>query len=109
MSHRRFQILPFLKIFVTDFSEPKKANKLKVHINRDNNWMYQVYQNRGKGSINLGMSLGRFSFSTHMYRQVAQLVKRLLCDREVAGSIPGQVIPKTLKMLLAALSLSAQH
>ena len=32
-----------------------------------------------------------------------------LCDREVAGSIPGQVIPKTLKMVLAALSLGTQH
>ena len=32
-----------------------------------------------------------------------------LCDREVAGSIPGRVIPKTLKMVLAALSLGAQH
>ena len=35
-----FQILPFLKIFVADFSEPKKARKLKVHINMDNDWMY---------------------------------------------------------------------
>ena len=33
------------------------------------------------------------------------MVQRPLCDREVAGSIPGQVIPKTLKMVLAALSL----
>ena len=66
-----FQILPFLKIFVpflkifvTDFSEPKKAIKLKVCINMDNDWMYHVYQKRGKGSIMLGViSLGRFSFS----------------------------------------------
>ena len=36
---------------------------------------------------------------------VAQLVERSLCDREVAGSIPGLVIPKTLKMALAAFSL----
>ena len=28
-----FQILPFLKIFITDFSESKKARKLKVRIN----------------------------------------------------------------------------
>ena len=35
--------------------------------------------------------------------------KRPLSDREVAGSIPGRVIPKTLKMVLAALSLGAQH
>ena len=33
------------------------------------------------------------------------LVECLLCDRVVAGWIPGQVIPKTLKMVLAALSL----
>ena len=32
-----------------------------------------------------------------------------LCDAEVAGSIPGRVIPKTLKMVLAALSLGGQH
>ena len=57
-----FQILPFLKIFVTDFSEPKKARKLKVCINMDNDWMYHVYQNKGQGSITLGvMFLGRFS------------------------------------------------
>ena len=31
------------------------------------------------------------------------VVERPLCDREVAGSIPGRVIPKTLKMVLAAL------
>ena len=57
-----FKILPFLKIFITDFSEPKKARKLKVCINMDNDWMYCAYRNRGKGSNNLGvMSLGRFS------------------------------------------------
>ena len=37
---------------------------------------------------------------------MAQLVERPLCDREVAGSIPGRVIPKTLKMVLAALTLA---
>ena len=40
---------------------------------------------------------------------VAQLVERLLCDRVVVGSIPSRVIPKTLKMVLAALLLGAQH
>ena len=40
---------------------------------------------------------------------MAQLVERPLCDREVAGSIPGRVIPKTLKMVPGALSLGAQH
>ena len=40
---------------------------------------------------------------------MAQLVERLLCDREVVGSIPRQVIPKTLKLVLAALSLDAQY
>ena len=57
-----FEIFLFLKILVTDFSEPKKASKLKVRLNMDNDWMYQVYQNRGKGFITLAvMSLGRFS------------------------------------------------
>ena len=36
------------------------------------------------------------------------LVERLFCDLEVASSIPGRVIPKTLKMVLAALLLGAQ-
>ena len=40
---------------------------------------------------------------------VAHLVERPLCDREVAGSMPDQVISKTLKQVLAALSLGAQH
>ena len=57
-----FQILSFLKHFVTDFSGTMKARKLKVCINMDNDWMYSVYWNRGQGSITLGvMSLGRFS------------------------------------------------
>ena len=34
---------------------------------------------------------------------MAQLVERPLCDREVAGSIPSRVIPKTLKMVLAVM------
>ena len=56
-----FQILPFLTIFVIDFSEPKKARKLKVHLNKDNDYTYCVYWDRGKGSITRGvMSLGRF-------------------------------------------------
>ena len=39
-----------------------KARKLKVRINRDNDWMYCVYRNRGQGSITLGvMALCRFS------------------------------------------------
>ena len=43
------------------------------------------------------------------HRHSGSVVERPLCDREVAGSIPGRVIPKTLKMVLAALSLGAQH
>ena len=37
---------------------------------------------------------------------VAQLLEHLVCIREVVGSIPGRVIPKTLKMVLAALSFA---
>ena len=37
------------------------------------------------------------------------MVERPLCDREVVGSIPGRVIPKTLEMILAALSLGTQQ
>ena len=43
------------------------------------------------------------------YKSNNSVVERPLCDREVAGLIPGRVIPKTLKMVLAALSLGAQH
>ena len=35
---------------------------------------------------------------------VAQLLERPVCVRKVVGSIPGRVIPNTLKMVLAALS-----
>ena len=37
------------------------------------------------------------------------MVERPLRMREVVGSILGRVIPKTLKMVVAALSLGAQH
>ena len=37
---------------------------------------------------------------------VAQLLERPVCIREVMGSIPGRVIPKTFKMVLAALSFA---
>ena len=43
------------------------------------------------------------------YRHSGSVLECLFCDREVAGSIPSRVIPKTLKMVLAALSLGAQH
>ena len=49
------------------------------------------------------------SVCEYTYRHSGSVVERPLCDREVAGSIPGRVIPKTLKMVLAALSLGAQH
>ena len=66
--------LPFLKIFLTDFSGTMKTRKQKVRINMDNDWMYHGYWNRGQGSITIGsyvpcgqgaitlgvMSLGRF-------------------------------------------------
>ena len=57
-----FQILQFLKIFVTDFSGTMKARKLKVCINMDNDWMYRVCRNRGQESITIGiMYLDGFS------------------------------------------------
>ena len=37
---------------------------------------------------------------------VAQLLERPVCVREVVCSIPGQIIPKTFKMVLAALSFA---
>ena len=44
-----------------------------------------------------------------VFRHSGSVVERLLCDREVVGSIRGRVIPKTSKMVLAALLLGAQH
>ena len=41
----------------------------------------------------------------YMTATVAQLVE--LCDGNIADSISGRVIPKTLKMVLATLSLGA--
>ena len=41
-----------------------------------------------------------------MHRHSGSVIERPLCDREVVGSIPGRVIPKTLKKILAALSLA---
>ena len=38
---------------------------------------------------------------------VAQLLEHPVCFREVVGAIPGRVIPKTLKMVLAALSFAS--
>ena len=57
-----FQIFPFLKIFITDFSGTMKTRKLKARINMDNDWMYRVYRNRGQGFITFGViSLGMLS------------------------------------------------
>ena len=55
--------------------------------------------------------MARATFGSTPYgdRHSGSVVERPLCDREVAGSIPGRVIPKTLKMVLAALSLVPQH
>ena len=47
--------------------------------------------------------LSFLSFTSALNPHSAQLVERPLFDREVAGSIPSRVIPKTLKMVLAAL------
>ena len=44
-----------------------------------------------------------------MYLQGGLVVEGLPGVREVVGLIPGQVIPKTLKMVLDASLLSAQH
>ena len=52
----------------------------------------------------------RAAYSTHsLTGTMARLVERPLCNREVASTIPSRVIPKTLKMVLAALSLGVQH
>ena len=50
-----------------------------------------------------------WSFSPFRDQRSGSVVERPLCDWGVVGSIPCRVIPKTLKMVLAALSLGAQH
>ena len=55
------------------------------------------------------MSTHNIYFQHKLNRHSGSVVERPLCDREVACSIPSRVIPKTLKMVLAALSLGAQH
>ena len=62
-----------------------------------------------KGVIGLPIVISFRDRVIYTYRHSGSVVERPLCDREVAGSIPGRVIPKTLKMVLAALSLGAQH
>ena len=42
-------------------------------------------------------------------RPIAQMVERLLREREVVGSNPGCAIPKALKMVPVATLLGAQH
>ena len=50
-----------------------------------------------------------FFFFTNLHTaQLAQVVERPLSVREAAGSIPGRVIPKTLKMVVMASLLDAQ-
>ena len=69
------------------------------------------------GSTTNGKSLlqrGADSFQFSLLRCPQSLnhtgtVAQLLYDWKVVGWIPGRVIPKTLKMVLAALLLGAQH
>ena len=70
-----------------------------IHINNFD--ISDIDSNSASGVVNL--------FYQYTDRHSGSVVERPLCDREVAGSIPGWVIPKTLKMVLAALSLGAQH
>ena len=59
-----FADFAILENFLTDFSGTMKSRKLKICINMDSDRMYCVYQNRGQGSITLGvMSLCRFSIT----------------------------------------------
>ena len=39
----------------------------------------------------------RYILSIYAHRHSGSVVERPLCDREVVGSIPGRVIPKSLK------------
>ena len=51
----------------------------------------------GLSSVEYDYSM--LSFNAYTTCTVAQLVECPLCDREVAGSVPGQVIPETLKIV----------
>ena len=54
-------------------------------------------------------SMLNINFIFYWTGTVAKLVECPLCDLEVVGSIPSRFIPKTLKMVLAALSLKARN
>ena len=67
-----------------------------------------MVHDRPKDIVNVTLSCQSLS-SLWLAGTMAELVERPLCDRKVAGSIPGRVIPKNLKVILAALWLGAQH
>ena len=72
-------------------------------------WLISSYMNRYIQQTSKGINGPVYFQSVTFTGTVAQLVEHPLCDQEGPGSIPGWAIPKTLKMVLAALSLGAQH
>ena len=60
---------------------------------------------RGRGHVRVS-SLSALLLSFSLTCTVAHLVGSPLYDKEVAGMTPGQIIPKTFKMILAALLLT---
>ena len=65
--------------------------------------------NKGKGDESTNKRKGGKANNVGKNWHSGSVVEHPLCDQEVVGSIPGRVIPKTLKMVLTALSLGAQH
>ena len=72
-----------------------RARLCEDALQRDSDYKVQV-------NIRTNFYLDEFKYLTDT---VAQLVEHPHCDQEVAGSILGRIVPRTLKMVLATLSL----
>ena len=87
-----------------------RSNELLVRLGiEDLDLILKERRHRWYGHVECSNGAVKTAFDIQVDRHSGSVVERPLCEREVAGSIPGRVIPKTLKMVLAALSLGAQH
>ena len=62
-----------------------------------------------ESKLSIGGTGDTSSFKFIGEKWLAQWLERSLSTREAGGSNPGRVIPKTLKMVPVAFSLSVQH
>ena len=95
----------------------KSKQALNLGIQHRRLKIYLICSNDGRRLI-FDLSVARSKLHPHIFYGEnveksfflsGSVVEQPLCDREVAGSIPGRVIPKTLKTIQAVLSLGAQQ